>query len=87
MADEDDVEPFLARRLTVPGRLLFVVTLLGAGAVLVLYILESLPGFPAGRYPVYMWALPVAMAGVLFFFGAAFALEKLGVRIYRRRPD
>lgn len=84
MADETDPEPAIARWLTVPGRLLLVATILGSAGLFALYFLGTFPGFPAGRYPLFMWVVPVAMIGLVFFRCAAFLLEKLGVRIYRR---
>jgi hypothetical protein len=39
---------------------------------------------PAGRYPVLIWLIPVALADALFSFGAAHLLEKAGLRVYRK---
>jgi hypothetical protein len=74
----------LARWLTVPGRLLALFTILAGAAVFVWYFLSTIPDLPAGRYPVFMWLVPVALGGFVFFLLAAWTLEKLGVRIYRR---
>src|SRR3954468_12363463 len=70
-------------RLTRTGRLLLLVHLLLAIGGSALYIVDFLPKFPAGRYPVLMFVIPVGLASAFLFFIIAWILERLGVRIYR----
>ncbi len=67
-----------------PGRLLLIGTIVACGAVLYWYVAVTLPDLPGGRYPLIMWVVPVLLAAFFFFLLAAFVLERLGVRIYRR---
>ena len=69
---------------TVPGRLLLVGTIVGVGGLFAWYVLTLVDELPPGRYPVIFFLGPVAVGGVVFFVAAAFALERMGVRIYRR---
>ena len=69
---------------TVAGRLLVMVTVVGSAAAFYVFFMGTFPSFPAGKYPVAIWLVPIAIAGFLFFKFIAFALQKIGVEIYRR---
>jgi hypothetical protein len=71
--------------LTVPGRLLLIFTLVAGAGAFYFYFMGSYDVLPPGSYPVLLWLLPVALAGVAFFWVAALVLERLGVPIYRNR--
>jgi hypothetical protein len=71
--------------LTVRGRLLLILTLLSFAGGFTWYTLRALETLPSGSYPFLFFAIPVLIAAVVFFFAVAFLLERLGIRIYRRR--
>lgn len=71
-------------RLTLPGRALLLVHLLGAIGGSALYICDMIPQLPAGRYPVLMFVVPVALGCFFSFLILAWALERFGIRIYKR---
>ena len=71
--------------LTVPGRLLLIFTLIGFGGGFTWYTLWALETLPSGSYPFLFFVFPVLLAAAVFFFATAFLLERLGIRIYRRR--
>jgi uncharacterized membrane protein YgdD (TMEM256/DUF423 family) len=87
MKSSEETSPAIARWLTIPGRLLLIGTLLGAGALFCAYFLATAPELPSGRYPMLMWIIPLGIAGFLFFRVAAFVLEKIGIRIYTRGSE
>ena len=68
---------------TVPGRLLFVFTVVACAAGFIVYFLRIADDLGPGSYPVLVFAMPVLVAGLFFFLAAAWVLERLGVRIYR----
>jgi hypothetical protein len=70
--------------LTVPGRLLLIVTLVGCMGLFYWYFMSTESSLPSGSYPVLMWIVPVALGGFIFFVGMAFVFERIGIRIYRR---
>ncbi len=80
-------EPLVARLLTIPGRSLFLLTLLAWIGVTIAYITDTLPDFPPGRYPLLLWLTPTAVVAALSFWIIALVLERLGVRVYRRNSD
>jgi len=86
MAEKEDSDTWVVRRFTIPGRILFLLTIFGSGALFLWYLMATLPTFPAGSYPIMFWLIPVGLAGFFFFLLAALVLEKLGVKIYRD-PD
>ena len=72
-------------KLTIPGRLLLLVTVLlfVGGAYLTFYVVAM--HFPSGSYPVFVIPMPAGDLELqLFFFIAARILERCGVRIYAR---
>ena len=73
--------------LTVPGRLLLIVSLAGWGALLYFYVTGTVDDLPRGRYPIVLWVLPVTIAAFAFYMVVAFILEKCGVRIYRQKSN
>jgi hypothetical protein len=54
---------------------------LGIG-VSALYIADLIPQMPAGRYPIFLFVVPVGIVCIISFFLLARVLERLGVRIY-----
>lgn len=82
-----DDTPRVVRWLTIPGRFLLIVTILGFGALFVWYFLATAPDIPAGSYPILLWLVPTGLASFLFFLTLAFILEKFGIRIYRRSRE
>ena len=87
--EEDDPsnESPVARWLTIPGRLLLILTLLAFAGGFTLYVIAVAGDLPPGRYPVAVFILPVLVGAAGFFAAAAFVLERLGVRIYRRKGE
>lgn len=80
----DEPPNWVIRTFTPVGRALFtgaVLATMGGVGVYVLWIREDLP---AGRYPILLFAVPVGIGCVLLFFGLAWLLERLGIRIYNR---
>ena len=79
-----DSAPPLARWLTLPGRLLLIAAMGAAGLTFYVFFTEILQvstNVPVSRL---VWFGPAILGGATFFFGAAFILEKLGIRVYRR---
>ena len=72
-----------AEWLTVPGRLLLMVSLMGGCGLFCGYFLATWGSLPDGSYPVFIWVAPVGAISFIFFFGVAFIFEVIGVRIYR----
>ncbi len=77
----------LLTKFTFAGRMLLLAHLLLAIGGSALYISEMLPGLPSGRYPIFVFVVPIGIAGVLSFFALAWIFERLGVPVYRRAPD
>ncbi|HEY3901761.1 MAG TPA: hypothetical protein VGM54_24320 [Chthoniobacter sp.] len=77
--------PNFVERLTIPGRLLLVASvLLFAGSVaFVFYAVTEHAAF--GIYPVAVFFMPACVWSALFFFLTARILEACGVRIYANR--
>jgi hypothetical protein len=71
-------------KFTRAGRMLVLSHLLLAIGGSALYIGGFLPGFPAGSYPIMMFVVPVALACFILFLVLSWALERLGIQIYRR---
>ncbi len=82
-ADPDP--PGLAKWLTVPGRLLLILTFILGGAGFYFFAMNTLPSLPSGSYPVMFWVAPVVLACVIFFFAVAWVLERAGVRVYQKK--
>lgn len=80
-------EPPLARWLSLPGRILLLISVVGWFGSSVAYLTETLPGFPSGRYPLLLWFVPTGIAAFVFFGITAMILERLGVRIYKQNGD
>ena len=82
--DDKEPEPWVVQRFTLAGRALFlgmILSFIGGVIAYVAFLLEDLPG---GSYPLLLFAVPVGLACVLIFFGLAWLLERLGIRIYRQ---
>ena len=73
-----------AEWFTVPGRLLFIFTIIGCSGLFYWYFWATWESLPSGRYPILMLVFPIVLAGFVFFVTAAFFLEKCGVGIYCR---
>ena len=71
-------------KLTFVGRLLIIVSLLLFGGVFYYYYLYLAEHLPPGHYMLILFWLPVAIGCVVFFFLAAWLLERCGIRIYKR---
>ena len=48
-----------------------------------LYICDFIPQFPAGRYPIMFFVIPVAALCFFSFLSLAWVLERLGIKIYK----
>lgn len=70
-------------RLTIPGRVLFAVTLLVFGAGLCAEMIWVMDNPPGPVVALIMLLLFPAIAGFAFFLVTAFVLQKLGIRTYR----
>lgn len=71
--------------LTLPGRLLLLGCIVGTVALFVGYVEYTLPDFPSGRYPIFLWLVPTLCAGAAAFGIAAWILERVGVKVFRRK--
>ncbi len=71
--------------LTVPGRVLVIITIAGCAGLFLWFTGLTTRDLPQGSYPIAMWILPILVVGFFVFIGTAFAMEKLGVKIFRRR--
>jgi hypothetical protein len=69
-------------KYTLAGRMLLLGHLLLAIGGTALYICDFIPMMPAGRYPIFLFAVPVGLLCVVSFFLLARLLERIGVRIY-----
>ena len=69
-------------KFTLPGRLLILAHLLLGIGVSALYIADLIPRMPAGRFPIFLFVVPVGVVCIISFFLLARVLERLGVRIY-----
>jgi hypothetical protein len=76
----------LAKRLTLPGRVLLVVTVVGSVGGLAAWFLFTWDPPRPGSHPILVWCVPVGIVSVFFFFGAALLLEKCGVPVFRKPP-
>jgi hypothetical protein len=72
-------------KLTIPGRLLLLVTVLlfAGGTYLTLHLVFE--HFPTGSYPLFVILMPICIWCALFFLITARILERCGVRIYADR--
>ena len=78
-----DQQPSPLSRFTLAGRMLLLAhVLLGMGGT-TLYICDFIPKFSAGRYPIFMFAVPVGLACIFSFLLFARTLERFGIKIYR----
>jgi hypothetical protein len=71
-------------KFTFVGRMLLLThLLLGIGGSAV-YICDFIPQLPAGRYPVFMFVIPVGLVCFLLFLASAWLLERIGIQIYKQ---
>ena len=83
--DEDEI--FIKRWLTVPGRLLLLLTIFAGGAAFYWLTVASLTQSQGGLVHVLMWRSPVLLISGTVFAVVAWSLEQLGIPIYRPRVD
>ena len=71
-------------KMTLTGRMLLLghVLLFVGGSIL--YICDLIPRMPAGRYPVFLFVLPVGFGCAFSFLLLTWILQRAGVRIYKR---
>lgn len=81
----EDRPPSPIDKLTIPGRLLLIgsLVLFGIGFYFAFIGVED---WPAGTYPLFVILMPVGFGTCIFYFGGAWILERLGVQIYVRKP-
>jgi hypothetical protein len=80
-------EGFVQRWLTVPGRLLLICAIVGTIGGGVWWFEWTCTGPTPGSYPVIFWTSPVLLAGGAFFGLGALALERIGVKVFKRPQD
>src|ERR1051325_5755505 len=80
----EQMRPSPVDKLTIPGRLLLILTILLFGGTCFFYFMYVVQDLPSGRYPVFMFWFPVALVSAIFFLIAAWILERLGIPIYKR---
>ncbi len=77
-------QPSPLEKFTLTGRMLLMLhLLLGIGGS-ALYICDFIPQFPTGHYPIIMFVVPVGLACFFSFLFIAWALERLGIQIYKK---
>jgi len=84
---DEEAEPednLIKRWLTIPGRLLLILTIIGFAAAFYFLFLASVPLLPPGRYPLWFWVLPTGLGSAAVFGIAAMVLESIGVKVFRR---
>jgi hypothetical protein len=73
----------ISNRFTLPGRTLVLLSIvIGVGGTFA-YIYWIIDDFPAGRYPVFMFAFPVVLGTAAFFGLGVLILRSFGVSILR----
>lgn len=77
--------PGPAQWLTVPGRLLLIGSLAGAGLIIYFLAANTIRDLPNGVYSLGMWTLPGFLGALIFFAVSSRVLEARGIRIFRRR--
>jgi hypothetical protein len=85
MNDGDEI--LVKQWLTIPGRLLLLVVIVGTVSVLLWWLMHTLPELPAGSYPIALWLVPAVLFGSLVFGTSSWLLEALGVRVFRRQSS
>lgn len=81
LGDEDNL---IKQWLTVPGRLLLILTMVGFASAFYFLFLASIPLLPPGRYPIWFWVLPIGLGFAAVFGVTAMFLEVVGIKVFRR---
>jgi hypothetical protein len=76
---DDEVNPL--RNYTIPGRLWIIACITGGMFGFIAYVLELLPGFPPGRYPLTFFLVPVVLITLVIYVAGCFGLRALGIRL------
>lgn len=79
--------PSPIEKLTIPGRILLIVTILLFAAGIVFFFLRIAEKLPSGHYPILILVLPLGVACLTFFLATAWLLERGGIRIYASKPS
>jgi hypothetical protein len=74
-------------KLTLAGRLLFIVTFLLFGAGFYFSFFFFADNFPTGSYPLVFILMPVCLGCFFFFLFVAWVLERCGIQIYANKPS
>lgn len=74
-------------KLTIPGRLLLIGTILLFGLGFYWSFLFFGRNFPPGRYPIIFVCMPVFIVCFFFFVAGAWLLERLGVQVYAKKIE
>ena len=80
----DSEPPSLINKLTIPGRLLLIVTIMIFAGGVYFFFFQIIDSLLSGEYPWYMFCLPAALFCFFFFLCAGWLLERCGVKIYKR---
>jgi len=80
----EDRPPSPIDKLTIPGRLLLIATILLFGAGFYASFLFVGQNFPPGRYPMIFVCMPICMVCFFFFLVGTWILERLGVQVYAK---
>jgi hypothetical protein len=81
----EERRPNPIEKLTIPGRLLLVATivLFGFGFYFTFFVVVD--NFSSSRYPIIVMLIPPFVVGFLFFLAAAWLLERCGIQIYANK--
>jgi len=74
--------PNPVEKLTLPGRLLLIFTVLLAAGGFYWTFFFFAENFPRGHYPLPFMCAPLLIGCFLFFIGLAWILERCGIQIY-----
>jgi hypothetical protein len=87
MKSEPDNVPYPISLLTIPGRLLLILTLLLSGAAFVTYFLRIARDLPYGTYPILIFAMPIIVLAICFFYGASWMMKKFSIMTFKNQLE
>lgn len=78
----DERRPTVIEKLTIPGRVLLLATVLLFGSGFYFSFFFVADNFPPGQYPLVVVLMPTCIGCFFFFLIAAWLLERCGIQIY-----
>jgi hypothetical protein len=76
---DDEVNPL--RNYTIPGRLWIIACITGGMLGFIAYVLELLPTFPPGSYPLVFFIVPMVLITLVIYVVGCYGLRALGIRL------